>query len=476
MFTTGGFLSSNPEVLLEYFTKIFNELFSRMGIDAKINVVIATAESEFSSSEIGKCVTQVHIVDAQRKYKQITEKINEVLPSGCNKSEEHKQIKKITIDTLRKLHAEVDNHDYYFHVCENRELKKRKNSSGQQFIHRIVLVECNKKILNDYDDKHFFKMVMESIQYWYFNDKSNYIDELLVKSGRQLLDEKISKIISNITDQNTPPTILHTLNNLSLIKYEGGENTGKILFCDDEKIKGGIILEEGVELTEYRAVRKLLEISQDDLYLICDGYKIIGFIEEKNNLAELINSFIVRFNGLGQWEVEQKNGTRIISVSYGVPKLPKISISEGDFSQKFERVFGIKSYKNVWALIDSAKEQKHGTMIVITDDALGESNRLRKQCFPIKYQSEINSGNIKDLTSIDGALLLDIHGVCYAIGVILDGEVKTNIGDMSRGARYNSALKYLNASKGKRKCLIVIISEDGMIDIRTEEDLVEVLK
>lgn len=41
---------------------------------------------------------------------------------------------------------------------------------------------------------------------------------------------------------------------------------------------------------------------------------------------------------------------------------------------------------------------------------------------------------------------------------------------MSRGARYNSALKYLNASKGKRKCLIVIISEDGMIDIKTEED------
>ncbi|KQL33536.1 hypothetical protein AN960_20910 [Bacillus sp. FJAT-25509] len=55
---------------------------------------------------------------------------------------------------------------------------------------------------------------------------------------------------------------------------------------------------------------------------------------------------------------------------------------------------------------------------------------------------------------------------------ILDGIANENIGTISRGARYNSALRYLNYSKNKNiPCLIVIVSEDKYIDIKTVYDL-----
>jgi DNA integrity scanning protein DisA with diadenylate cyclase activity len=77
---------------------------------------------------------------------------------------------------------------------------------------------------------------------------------------------------------------------------------------------------------------------------------------------------------------------------------------------------------------------------------------------------------MKLVTAIDGAVLLDFDGLCYAIGVILDGTVKPGDGDSSRGARYLAAIKYLNWSeKNDHKCLIIVVSEDGMINIFPEK-------
>jgi len=57
---------------------------------------------------------------------------------------------------------------------------------------------------------------------------------------------------------------------------------------------------------------------------------------------------------------------------------------------------------------------------------------------------------------------------CYAIGVIIDGIASGN-GHTGRGARYNSAITYINDSvlietRDEKLCAIVI-SEDGDIDL-----------
>ena|SRR5207245_4504380 len=70
------------------------------------------------------------------------------------------------------------------------------------------------------------------------------------------------------------------------------------------------------------------------------------------------------------------------------------------------------------------------------------------------------------------AVLLDVDGTCHAIGVVLDGRVGvqgTIIGNRGRGARYNSAVRYAADEKCPR-CLIIVRSEDGMLNFIPEEE------
>lgn len=61
---------------------------------------------------------------------------------------------------------------------------------------------------------------------------------------------------------------------------------------------------------------------------------------------------------------------------------------------------------------------------------------------------------------------------CYSIGTILDGVADGIYADMARGARYNSAYTYIcNKSKEGKKCVAVVISEDGMVDVLTTENI-----
>ena len=106
-------------------------------------------------------------------------------------------------------------------------------------------------------------------------------------------------------------------------------------------------------------------------------------------------------------------------------------------------------------------EQPHGTMIVVSARAAEEAARLHSQCTRID-PVVLGEDMIRRVTSIDGAVLLDAEGRCHAVGVILDGRA-TGGGRPARGARYNSALRYV-ADAGC-PTLAVVISEDGRVDV-----------
>jgi len=68
---------------------------------------------------------------------------------------------------------------------------------------------------------------------------------------------------------------------------------------------------------------------------------------------------------------------------------------------------------------------------------------------------------MRQLTSIDGTVVLDTSGSCHAIGAILDG-MASHCGDRARGGRYNSAVMYMGSAPAAS--LIVVISHEGTID------------
>ncbi|OXM85256.1 tetratricopeptide repeat protein [Paenibacillus rigui] len=113
-------------------------------------------------------------------------------------------------------------------------------------------------------------------------------------------------------------------------------------------------------------------------------------------------------------------------------------------------------------------------MVVITEEVVARSElgTLKKQSTLIE-PGEIHADYIKHLTSIDGAIYFDVHGACHGIGVILDGIAAPGYGDASRGARFNSAHRYLAKLKSLEEpvpCVIAIISEDGMVNLIPELD------
>lgn len=100
-------------------------------------------------------------------------------------------------------------------------------------------------------------------------------------------------------------------------------------------------------------------------------------------------------------------------------------------------------------------------MLVVAEDAAIEAERLDVQGTRIE-PTPLTPDLIDRASRIDGTILADPQGVCHAIGVILDGAANDRC-TPSRGARYNSAIRYVDTSTAKR--LAIVISEDGTLDI-----------
>ena len=259
-------------------------------------------------------------------------------------------------------------------------------------------------------------------------------------------------------------SVFESLNMISSLLYEGEELSGGIVFslskasCADIKVA----LKESVQLDDYRMVRKLLEMSNPNFLCLYQGQSgIYGFGSSES--VELGNVFHVVFTGHYKWKLLYKDTTLMIS-EFGVPRLPTLGIKDQEFYSKLLRVFPSMEKNqahHLWNVVESAIMQKHGTMLVISEIAVEEAERLKFQSIsvrPFYLTPEI----VPKLIVIDGAILIEPNGICHAIGVILDGFAASR-GDSSRGARYNSAILYISSVKAKTIC--VVVSEDGYVDL-----------
>ena len=304
------------------------------------------------------------------------------------------------------------------------------------------------------------------------------IEETLVSTAREIIWRKTE----------IPRSLFDDFNIISTLRYEGEECFGQIVYAskiqENENIEMIINFETPVILSEHRKIRKILNLSNTTNFLVLqynnrspEDPKIHGIGKLKNT-----NSFpekdlcVINFKGHFCWELghfietsDQNTNTKpIIVINNGQPSLPQKRIDKLEFKNYCEDIFTNiqkSDMDDLWEILEQAIEQKHGTMLVILDanTAEKEADRLGGQCFKITSK-KLNAELIKEVTSIDGSLLLSSEGNCHAIGVILDGQSKTNKGDSSRGARYNSAIRYYESMKGKHELLIVVISEDGMIN------------
>ncbi|WP_433772943.1 DNA integrity scanning protein DisA nucleotide-binding domain protein [Bacillus wiedmannii] len=259
--------------------------------------------------------------------------------------------------------------------------------------------------------------------------------------------------------------LFEIFNLISSQYYEGGESNGRIIISNNDhpSINQTLKFSSPIDLSNHKAIRKLLEMTSGDISLLANGNEVYGMGNLINYDSLDEDLFIIDFKKHFTWELKYSDSVLMV-VEYRQPRLPKERMDKELFFDHLIRTFSNINEDDInvmWDAILAATEQKHGTMVVITDKAAEEADRLNGQCIniePINLTTEV----MRLVTTIDGAVLLDPNGKCHALGVILDGRA-TDKGDPARGARYNSALRYLDTQENE--CLIVVVSEDGDINL-----------
>ena len=261
--------------------------------------------------------------------------------------------------------------------------------------------------------------------------------------------------------------LAENISKISYLPYEGNKVNYKYMVWGIDKRNCDItFVGHNITLDNHKQIRKLLEITYKEknsgLYLVCNGARIEGYISPKNLEGEF---YLVEFNGTGKWSFcyQGSNKKKIIFSD------KRVDLFKDDdkkkFSSYYKAMFGNETnIENIWPIVESAKGQKHGTMLLFTENALKETERLHSAGYQVSIREDMNARWIEAIGKIDGAMLLDQYGKLYMVGVILDGEIPAKGVNTSRGARYNSAVKYSYSHK-KEKHLLVVISEDGYFDV-----------
>lgn len=230
-----------------------------------------------------------------------------------------------------------------------------------------------------------------------------------------------------------------------------------------------------------RPVRKLMEVSGADAGLwVKLPERVIEGSVMRGSAAEQTAGLCVVFEGALVWSIH-KAGENILTYREGNYVIPAMQPDVDKYADlgkmvSFGRDFEIpdKMDKLQQIVRRVASVCRHGTSIVIMEKrgiVTEIDNRLSRYRRGFKVEpfslAEAQEEVLQGITAIDGAVFADLNGDCYAIGVIVDGQMVVE-GDYGRGARYNSIKNYITGYKvshPKHVCLAVVMSEDGMINV-----------
>jgi len=291
----------------------------------------------------------------------------------------------------------------------------------------------------------------------------NIIDKLYVEAARNYM-ARVGAYARPFCEVNVFDNIVK----ISSLAYERKEKKAKIIFGPEGSMNiiVDIRFKFPVRIEEHRKVRKLLEVTSDNVFLVSDGSRFLGFGRFASNYDwDDEKIFIVEVVRKSFWRL-YSNAACVLAYDTGKVIPPKRDDYSPVVMDLIERSLGVNDQNKIaiiHEIINKIRQDDHGAILVFSENAKLESERLLKDGVPADPFSATND-NISLLTSIDGAVLLDVSCKCYSFGVILDG-ISTDAADSSRGSRYNSSVRYFESNKEMHKMLIVVKSEDGMIDI-----------
>lgn len=289
--------------------------------------------------------------------------------------------------------------------------------------------------------------------------------ELVRNAGSRFTMDCVYKCDKDLDQAGAWQQFFDACNSLAALKYEQVAGSGCLVVARRQhaSLQPVITFANPVALRNARGARKLLELSSRCMALHVNARSILGLAEVREYIPETEDLFIVRVLDHHHWQLTH-NGRTLMDVRSGQPRLPIPLFNAAKLRTDLPRIFPNVSADDadlIVKLVESASTEKHGTMLVVLNDAAAEASRLANQATVIQPRL-MTPELIKHLTPIDGAVLMSPDGMCFAIGVILDG-LATPQGNPARGARYNSAIRFVQ--NHQEPCLAIVVSEDGGVDL-----------
>ena len=263
------------------------------------------------------------------------------------------------------------------------------------------------------------------------------------------------------------PNLLEKFNAISSLMYEGTQGTGKLILAnpDDGAVDFLIRFAEPIPFREHRWSRKALQMASSRTSLVADCEKIFGLGTVASDVDPCSSQNVFEIEFLDHYVWRLSCGSRTLLVSkYGTPSLPQQRFPRDCLLDTFQRLFPESRKQDIdrfTALFDAAVSQDHGSMLIVASDAESEAHRLQGQGTKIE-PTTLTPELYRQVSGVDGAVLVDARCVCYAIGVILDGAASSDC-TPSRGARYNSGIRYIGSSSKPR--LGIVVSDDETVDV-----------
>lgn len=252
------------------------------------------------------------------------------------------------------------------------------------------------------------------------------------------------------------------LNRIASLPYEGADGAGAVVLApaDDESLQRTMTFTRKVPLADAVWARKMLELSTGALALAASDDEIHALVPRSTSIS---GRFWVEFRGRQTWQLSYDR-TLLMRTRLSVPGLPLPQLGRVRFDEAVSRLFSESAVDTdaLWSIVERARENAHGTTLVFSSAAAEEAARLSAHGMPVTV-APMGGDTTEAVTRIDGAVLLDLRGHCHGIGVILDGRALVP-GVPSRGARFNSALRYVT-SDWTPPSLVVVFSEDGPVDL-----------
>jgi hypothetical protein len=290
-------------------------------------------------------------------------------------------------------------------------------------------------------------------------------DEILRAAGKRMMAGAAQRADTFDNQEGHEQHLFDVCNRISSLRYEGAASAGHLIVARENHpaVKTRVAFARSVEVHNVRASRKLLELASQNLALHVNAKNVFGLVEVADYAAGQEDLYEVNILGHHFWELAHA-GQALMRVRDGLPSLPAPPLEEARLRTDLHRIFRNVTMEQVnllVSLVNEAVGEKHGTMLVVSKDAANEAKRLANQgtrLEPCFMTPEL----LRQLTPIDGAVLLDPTGTCHAIGVILDG-LATEKGNPARGARFNSAVRYVGTQE--KACMAIVVSEDGGVDL-----------